>query len=96
MVDRLPTRGAKAIEISPGETSQATEVQANEFQNVKLATFWCNHPKLWFAALESEFTAYRVRSEEIKYSAIVRHLDEQSMIAVADILEQPPAMNKWH
>lgn len=62
---------------------------------VKLATFWRNRPKLWFVAIESEFTAYCVRSDDIKYSAVVRHLDEQSMIAVADVLEQPPAVGKY-
>ncbi|XP_036148043.1 uncharacterized protein LOC118647366 [Monomorium pharaonis] len=71
------------------------EIQANEFRNVKLAAFWRNRPKLWFAAIECEFTAYRIRSDEIKYSAVVRHLDEHSMIAVADILEQPPTIGKY-
>ena len=71
------------------------EIQANEFRNVKLTTFWRNRPKLWFVSLESEFTAYRVRSDDIKFSAVVRHLDEQTMLAVADVLEQPPSTGKY-
>ncbi|XP_036151008.1 uncharacterized protein LOC118648727 [Monomorium pharaonis] len=77
------------VDHSPKHAS-GSEKSANEFRNVKLAAFWRNRPKLWFAAIECEFTAYRIRSDEIKYSAVVRHLDEHSMIAVADILEQPP------
>lgn len=79
---------------TPGAASFA-EIQSNEFRNVRLPTFWRNRPKLWFASLESEFTAYRVRSDDIKYSAVVRHLDEQIMLAVADILEQPPSSGKY-
>lgn len=70
-------------------------IQANEFRNVKLANFWHNRPKLWFVSLESEFTAYRVRSDDVKYSAVVRHLDEKTMLAVADVLENPPLADKY-
>lgn len=77
------------------DVTDGLEIQANEFRNVKLQTFWRNRPKLWFASLECEFTAYRVRSDDIKYSAVVRHLDEQTMLAVADVLEQPPERNKY-
>ncbi|KAG7196887.1 hypothetical protein KM043_015789 [Ampulex compressa] len=82
----------------PADLEAETErknVLANEFRNVKLQTFWQNRPKLWFATLECEFTAFRVRSDDIKYSAVVRHLDEQSMIVVADVLEQPPEQGKY-
>lgn len=80
---------------APEDMPGNAEVNVFEFRNVRLATFWRNRPKLWFAQLESEFTAYRVRTDDTKYSAVIRHLDEQTMIAVADILEQPPAQNKY-
>lgn len=75
---------------------QNVEIQAHEFRNVKLSTFWRNRPKLWFAYLEKEIAAYRIRSDEIKYSTIIRHLDEQMIFAVADILEQPPETDKYN
>lgn len=74
---------------------RSADVHAAEFRNVRIATFWRNRPKLWFAHLESEFTAFRVRSDDVKYSSVIRHLDEQTMLAVADILEQPPAQVKY-
>lgn len=73
--------------------AQSYEIQANEFRNVKLATFWRNRSKLWFVAIKSELTAYRVRADDIKYSAVVKHLDEQSMIAVADSNNHRPQVN---
>lgn len=66
-----------------------------EFRNVRLPTFWKNRPKLWFVQLESEFSTYRVRSDDVKYSAVIRHLDENTMITVADVLENPPESDKY-
>lgn len=84
-------RGSQPTE----HAASLAEIQSNKFRNVKLSTFWRNRPKLWFTSLESVFTAYRVRSDDIKFSAVVRHLDEQTMLAVADILEQPPSSGKY-
>lgn len=63
------------------------EAHASDFRNVRLLIFWKNRPALYFVQLKSEFTAYRIRSDDVRYSAIIRHLDEQTMIAVSDILE---------
>lgn len=46
-------------------------------------------------SLESEFTAYKVRSDDIKYSSVVRHLDEKTMLAVADVLENSLKADKY-
>lgn len=79
----------------PGRRRYETEIQGNKFRNVRLPTFWRNRPKLWFAQLESEFVAYRIRSDDIRYSAVVRHLDEVTMLAVANILECPPDTGRF-
>ncbi|KAL6420957.1 hypothetical protein ACFW04_013620 [Cataglyphis niger] len=41
---------------------------------LKLPNFWHKQPKLWFAQLESEFTIFRIRSSDVKYSSVARHL----------------------
>lgn len=46
-------------------------------------------------SLDSEFAAFRIRSDEAKYRVTIQHLDEQTMLAVADIFEQPPESNKY-
>ncbi|KAI4476091.1 hypothetical protein M0804_013887 [Polistes exclamans] len=78
-----------------GKSKAGKEIQANEFRNVRLHTFWRNRPKLWFSQLEGEFAVYRIRSDEIKYSAVLRHLDGQVMLSVADIVEQPPQTGRY-
>jgi len=73
----------------------ASEVHAANLKDIKITTFWRARPKLWFVSLESEFAAFEIRADEAKYRVIVRHLDEQTMLAVAEILEQPPELNKY-
>ncbi|XP_070156750.1 uncharacterized protein [Polyergus mexicanus] len=89
-----PTGDDQPNTIDPHK-ARATETYAAEFRSVRLPTFWKNRPGLWFIHLESEFNAYRVRSDDARYNAIVRHLDEEVMIAVADILEAPPVTGKY-
>lgn len=81
--------------VNPGNSISSGGSFAAEFRNVRLPTFWKNRPKLWFVQLESELSAYRIRSDEQKYNAIIRHLDEATMIAVADVLENPPEEQKY-
>lgn len=84
-----------AEEAHDHDDATRVQVYANEFRNVKLSTFWTNKPRLWFAQLECEFTSYRIRADDVKYAAIVRHLDGQTMQIVADVLEQPPDNGKY-
>ncbi|XP_076394238.1 uncharacterized protein LOC143265512 [Megachile rotundata] len=71
-------------------------VEANEFLNLRMSTFWTEAPKLWFRQLEGEFQLHRIRSEDIKYSAVLRHLDQQTMKMVADVIEPPPEKDKYN
>jgi len=80
------------------ELTDATADQAvctSHLKDIKISAFWRARPKLWFVSLESEFAAYKVRSDETMYRVTVRHLDEHVMLAVADVLEQPPTTGKY-
>lgn len=89
-----PTGDDKSTSLDPRQAG-STETYAAEFRNVRLSTFWKHRPRFWFIHLESEFNVYRVRSDDVRYNAVVRHLDEEVMVAVADILEAPPATGKY-
>ena len=71
------------------------EIQASEFRNAKLPEFWRDEPKLWFAMLEREFTAYNVRADAVKCAAVIRHLDTDTMKVVADIISAPPSEDSY-
>lgn len=76
--------------MGPSNSGESREINANEFRFLKLPTFWHKQPKLWFLQLESEFLIYRIRSDDIKFSTVIRHLDEQALVMVAEFIERPP------
>ncbi|XP_029054391.2 uncharacterized protein LOC114881714 [Osmia bicornis bicornis] len=76
-------------DIEGQEAGKAVEIDASDFRGVKLPTFWKDDPKLWFAMLEKEFSAYNVRSDAVKCAAVLRHLDGNIIRVVADIISAP-------
>ncbi|XP_039313966.1 uncharacterized protein LOC120359671 [Solenopsis invicta] len=92
--------GTEILNLSSGfehqSSGESTQIHSNEFRLLKLPTFWHKQPKLWFAQIESEFTVYRIRSEDIKYSSVIRHLDEQALVAISEIVENPPEIDKYN
>ncbi|KYN39392.1 hypothetical protein ALC56_06211, partial [Trachymyrmex septentrionalis] len=42
-----------------------------------------------------EFNAYRIRSDNVKYGAVIRHIDRATMTMITDILENPPETDKY-
>ncbi|KAK2575247.1 hypothetical protein KPH14_012762 [Odynerus spinipes] len=76
-------------------TGGIQENAAADFRHVRLPPFWRNRPRLWFVQLESEFSNYGMRSDDRRCHAIIRHLDEGTMTAVSDVLENPPDADKY-
>ncbi|XP_054010832.1 uncharacterized protein LOC128893701 [Hylaeus anthracinus] len=74
---------------------EGTEVNASDFQSVKLPTFWREDPRLWFAMLEREFAAYIIRSDAVKCTAVIRHLDNTIITTVADIISSPDTEDSY-
>lgn len=74
---------------------RSQKIHSNELRLIKLPKFWRKQPKLWFPHLESEFTVYWISSDDVKYSSVVRHLDEQALIAVAELIKNPPEKDKY-
>lgn len=74
---------------------RSNEVHGNEFRNVRLQTFWPTKPKLWFRRIESEFHAYRIKSDDTRFDTVIRHLDVETMTAIEDILEDLPDTGKY-
>ncbi|CAK9814950.1 hypothetical protein ANTQUA_LOCUS8293 [Anthophora quadrimaculata] len=71
------------------EDNGNAEVSASDFRNVKLPTFWREDPKLWFAMLEKEFSAYGVRADAVKTASVLRHLNSNIVRVVADVITDP-------
>ncbi|CAK9798607.1 hypothetical protein ANTPLA_LOCUS1695 [Anthophora plagiata] len=82
--------------MKPEGSEQMAEVNASDFRSVKLPTFWKDDPKLWFAMLEKEFSAYGVRSDAVKCASVLRHLDSSTVRVVADIISGPECDDSYH
>lgn len=94
MIDPSPQIQHNGHTVQQGTPFQ-NEVFAADFRNVRLPIFWQKRPKLWFRNLESEFVLYRIRSDEVKFCSVVRHLDEATAETVAEILENPPVTDRY-
>nr|XP_015840124.1 PREDICTED: uncharacterized protein LOC107399003 [Tribolium castaneum] len=63
--------------------------------NLKLPSFWQRDPALWFAQVEAQFHAYRIKADQSRYYTVVAALDCSVLQAVSDILTNPPETNKY-
>lgn len=92
-----PSQSAEGVTstFKPRAYNGARENYAAEFRNIQLPTFWRYRPKLWFLQLESEFNTYRVRSDDVKYSSVIRHLNEATIVTIVDILTNLPDSGKY-
>ena len=75
---------------------QGTEAALSALQLVaaampKLPTFYTRSPALWFARAESEFRTCHpaITTERTKFDWLVKALDEDTVLRVADLLEKP-------
>lgn len=71
------------------------ESQANAVYTVKTCTIWRDHPKTWFNQLDAKFRANNVRSDDLKFCLVIDNLDKDTMLEVADVLDNPPEDNKY-
>ncbi|XP_077256528.1 uncharacterized protein LOC143894258 [Temnothorax americanus] len=78
-------------------TNEMSDAQAQTFavRAIKTCTFWRDHAKTWFTQLEAKFRAHSVRSDDLKFCVVVDNLDKESMLEIADVIESPPASDKY-
>ncbi|CAH2216933.1 jg1259, partial [Pararge aegeria aegeria] len=62
---------------------------------VKLPTFWREKPVIWFAQAEAQFEIAGIKQDSTKYGYVLSMLDERMAEDVEDIIESPPADNKY-
>lgn len=62
---------------------------------LKLPSFWSSQPRAWFIQAEAQFTLRRITQDETKYCHLVAALDQQSAERFLDVLEKPPATDKY-
>jgi hypothetical protein len=61
----------------------------------KLPSFWKSKPNTWFAQVEAQFHLRNVTDDTTKYSYLVTALDDDIATRVSDLLENPPARDRY-
>lgn len=84
---------ANNMQVSDSLPSGAAEVDS--IRNMKVPAFWRVNPKLWFLQVEAQFHSNGIKSDLSKYYAVVSALDCNTLQHVADLLESPPAADKY-
>ena len=62
---------------------------------VKLPPFWPEQPRVWFAQVEAQFDIRGITADTTRYHYVVAALDQGTAARVLDILESPPAADKY-
>lgn len=62
----------------------------------KPPSFWPSNPALWFNVLEAEFDFSGIKSDRRKFLAVVRGLDEKTVVKISDIVTHPPEHDKYN
>ena len=63
--------------------------------SLKLPMFWPEHAAVWFVQAEMQFHTCGISQDEIKFHYITAALDQDTDTHVLDLLQQPPAANKY-
>jgi hypothetical protein len=58
----------------------------------RLPEFWPHAPGIWFARAELRFEISGISSERLRFGHTVDALPYESLCLVADLVEQPPAV----
>ena len=63
--------------------------------SLKLPTFWPECTAVWFVRAEAQFHTHGVSQDETKFHYITAALDQDTATRMLDLLQQPPAANKY-
>jgi hypothetical protein len=61
----------------------------------KIPPFWEEHPEVWFAQVEAQFTTAAITSDDTKFAHLVGNLNSKVLSKVSDIILHPPTANKY-
>lgn len=62
---------------------------------LKLPQFWRKRARVWFSQAESEFAIRNISADATKFHYVVSALDEDTAERVIDLLEFPPATDRY-
>ena len=62
---------------------------------LKLPTYWCSQPEIWFDQAEAQFALRRITTDETMYFYVLAALDQDTATRLLDIINNPPASDRY-
>ena len=62
---------------------------------LKLPTFWCSQPRVWFAQAEAQFEIRKITADETRYYYVLSALDQDTATRLLDLISAPPSTDKY-
>ena len=62
---------------------------------LKLPSFWCSKPEVWFTQIESQFAIRHITNDQTRYDYVVSALDDSTASEIEALLLSPPAENRY-
>lgn len=62
----------------------------------KIPPFMEDSPETWFLLIKAKLHDDRIRSNDTKYTVVLRALDGKTLYLIADVLRKQPAKNKYN
>lgn len=81
--------------VPPVPQQQIEAENVNLVRNLKIPPFWRENPALWFAQVEAAFALSNITADATRFRHVITQLDSQTLPAIADIVLNPPATDKY-
>ncbi|XP_073967123.1 uncharacterized protein [Choristoneura fumiferana] len=62
---------------------------------VRAPPFWPQEPALWFSQMEAQFSLSGITADSTKFNYVISQLEHQYAVEVKDIINSPPAENRY-
>lgn len=69
--------------------------EVNAVRTIRIPPFWSGNPALWFAQVEATFALNNINGDATRFRHVITQLDSQTLPAIADIIINPPATDKY-
>lgn len=87
--------------VDPTKSAQDTSSSSTDPQveisriSVKVPPFWPEHPEIWFAQIESQFSVHGIKSDHTKFNTIIGNMESKILSQVSDAVLNPPDFEKY-
>lgn len=77
------------------DNQDAPAAEINAVRNLKIPPFWRENPALWFAQVEATFALNNINADATRFRHVITQLDSHTLPAIADIILNPPPVDKY-